>query len=176
MSEESFTEAMRRIQPPQDAHHLMGRGHPVGDILEAYEWRILQRSLGRLRVSAHVTKAVRNPRGQLFGGFTGTYIDFMSIFIFWSGRETEHSENRGWLSTLNMRVDYFRPITGPRFEMDGQVVYRQGGTGMIEIRFYDSASESIDGSNATSSPEPSSSFDSERPPLAYGYTTMKVSG
>ena len=48
MSEESFAQAMGRIQAPRDEHHLMGRGHPVGDILEAYEWRVLERGIGRV--------------------------------------------------------------------------------------------------------------------------------
>jgi acyl-coenzyme A thioesterase PaaI-like protein len=162
-------EVLLRMEPPKDVHHLMGRGHPVGDILEAHEWRILERGLGHLRVAAHLPDAVRNPRGQLFGGFTATYIDFLSIFTFWSGREAEHEKSRGWLATLNLRVDYFQPVMGPRFEMEGRVVHMKGTTAMIETRFF------------AESPDVTTSADGVRSgtansPLVYGYATLKVTG
>ncbi len=162
-------EMLLKMQPPKDADHLMGRGHPVGDILEAYEWRILERGLGHLRVAAHLPDAVRNPRGQLFGGFTATYIDFLSIFTFWSGREAEHKKNRGWLATLNLRVDYFQPVMGPRFEMEGRVVHRKGTTSMIETRFFAEANDSAPSVEGVQQSDAAS-------PLVYGYATLKVTG
>ena len=47
----------------------------------------LERREGVLRVLAHLPPQVKNPRGQLFGGFTPTYVDFMAIHTFWAGRE-----------------------------------------------------------------------------------------
>lgn len=156
MSEDSMPEALRRVLRPADPRRLIGRGHPVGDVLEAYEWELLDRSLGRLRVSAHLPAVVCNPRGQLFGGFTGTYVDFMSLFTFWAGREPEPGEKRSWLTTLNMRIDYFRPVSGPRFEMEGRIVQQSGKTGTVETRFY----EADDGD--------------ESAPLVFGYTTLRI--
>ncbi len=155
-------EQLLRVLRPDDARRVIGRGHPVGDILEAYEWEVLERELGHLRVAAHLPEAVRNPRGQLFGGFTGTYVDFMSLFTFWAGREHERSEKRRWLATLNMRVDYFRPVMGPRFEMEGRIVHLRGGTGMVETRFFEPGTSGMDGP--------------EGDPLVFGYTTLRVTG
>jgi acyl-coenzyme A thioesterase PaaI-like protein len=161
LSQDRIPAELSRVLRPLDARRVIGRGHPVGDILQAYDWEVLHRSTGHLRVSAHLPPAVRNPRGQLFGGFTGTYVDFMSIFTFWAGREHEREESRHWLATLNMRVDYFRPVLGPRFEMEGRVVHLRGSTGTVETRFYEEA--------GTGDTAP------ERAPLVYGYTTLKVS-
>lgn len=170
-------EGLLNILRPDDERRVIGRGHPVGDILEAYEWEVLDRGLGRLRVSAHLPDAVRNPRGQLFGGFTGTYVDFMSLFTFWAGREHERGEKRRWLATLNMRVDYFKPVMGPRFEMEGRVVHLRGGTGMVEIRFYEEgASEASASTPAGEGIDASQGWGPEGAPLVYGYTTLKVTG
>ena len=155
---ERIPEELIRILRPEDERRVIGRGHPVGDVLEAYEWLVLERGQGHLRIQAHLPAAVRNPRGQLFGGFTGTYVDFMSLFTFWAGREDERVKTRSWLATLNMRVDYFRPVMGPRFEMEGRVVHLRGGTGMIETRFFEEGA----------GPEGS--------PLVYAYTTLKATG
>ncbi len=159
MSEQRIPEKLRRTLQPADPSRIIGRGHPVGDILEAHEWEVLERQLGKLRVAAHLPDTVRNPRGQLFGGFTGAYVDFMSLFTYWAGHPDEHSRKRGWLSTLNMRIDYFRPVEGPRFEMEGRVVHRSGTTAMIETRMF----------------EPNGAWD-DASPLVYGYATMKAAG
>ena len=149
---------MRKAWRSPPPGRLIGRGHPAGDFLEAYEWVLEEESPGALTVLATIPDHVRNPRGQLFGGFTGTYVDFMSLFTFWAGREDERVKTRSWLATLNMRVDYFRPVMGPRFEMEGRVVHLRGGTGMIETRFFEEGA----------GPEGS--------PLVYAYTTLKATG
>ena len=46
-----------------------------------------------------------NPRGDRLGGFTPTY------------------------------VDYFAPITGPEFEMQGEILNPTGRTHFVEVRF-----------------------------------------
>jgi acyl-coenzyme A thioesterase PaaI-like protein len=158
VTDDPMPEQLLRLLRPEDPSRVIGRGHPVGDILEADEWSVLERGLGHLRVSAHLPVAVRNPRGQLFGGFTGTYVDFMSLFTYWAGREAVRGEQRRWLATLNMRVDYFRPVMGPRFEMEGRVVYRRGSTGMVETRFFEEGAGP------------------EGEPLVFAYTTVRVTG
>ena len=111
---------------------MIGRGHTAGDLLEAYDWVILEEGKGHLRVRAHVPDGVKNPRGQLFGGFTPTYVDLIALFTFRTTQETP----RGWLATMNLRLDYFEPITGT-FEMDCRVVNRRGRNAWIETRFLD---------------------------------------
>jgi len=158
VTDEAIPEQLLRVLRPEDPSRVIGRGHPVGDILEAYEWEVLERGLGHIRISAHLPKTVCNPRGQLFGGFTGTYVDFVSLFAFWAGREHERADKPRWLATLNMRIDYFRPVLGPRFEMEGRIVHLRGGTGMVETRFF----------------EPGEAPQGD--PLVFGYTTLRVSG
>ena len=55
---------------------------------------------------------MRNLRGQLFGGFTPTYVDFIALNTIRAGSD----RSKGWgyfLATTNMRVDYFEPVTEP---------------------------------------------------------------
>ena len=59
---------------------LIGRGHPAGDFLGAHEWDLLEEREGFLRISAALPDHVKNPRGQLFGGFTPTYVDLVALF------------------------------------------------------------------------------------------------
>jgi acyl-coenzyme A thioesterase PaaI-like protein len=138
--DDEIPEELMRVLAPEDEKRLIGPGHVVGDLLEAPLWEVLLREPGHLRVRAHLPDAVRNPRGQLFGGFTGTYVDFMSIFTYWAGRTEERGTNRSWLATLNMRIDYFAPVVGPHFEMEGRTIRRGGSTGSIETRFFDPGS------------------------------------
>ena len=118
---------------------LIGRGHPAGDFLEAYEWSVLEERAGFLRIRAHLPKPVRNPRGQLFGGFTPTYVDLVALFTVRAGTPQLASRARTWLATTNMRVDYFEPIVGPHFVIESRLVKRRGRTNFIETRFFDPA-------------------------------------
>ena len=66
---------------------LMGRGHAAGDFLEAHEWRILEERPGFLRIVAHVPTRAKNPRGQLFGGFTPTFVDLVALHTVRAGQQ-----------------------------------------------------------------------------------------
>src|ERR1043165_1340942 len=103
---------------PVEPGRLIGRGHPAGDFLEAWAWDVLEERDGFLKVSAHLPDQARNPRGQLFGGFTPTYVDLVALFTVRSRAERAARKNLGWLATTSMRVDYFLPIVGPRFIID----------------------------------------------------------
>jgi acyl-coenzyme A thioesterase PaaI-like protein len=118
---------------------LVGRGHPAGDFLEAYEWTVLEEGDGFLRIRAHLPTVVRNPRGQLFGGFTPTYVDLVALFTVRPGTARLESRARTWLATTNIRVDYFEPIVGPHFVIESRLVKRRGRTNFIETRFFDPA-------------------------------------
>ena len=114
---------------------LIGRGHPAGDFLEAWSWELLEEGDGLLRVSAHLPAQVRNPRGQLFGGFTPTYVDLVALFTVRSRAERVAKKNLGWLATTSMRVDYFLPIVGPRFVIDSRRETQRGRTHFVLTRF-----------------------------------------
>jgi len=116
---------------------LIGKGHPAGDFLEAYRWRVLEESPGLLRIRAHLPEHVRNPRGQLFGGFTPTYVDLVALFTVRTEEVLPDGRFRSWLATTNMRVDYFEPILGPEFDIESRLVKSRGRTRFVETRFLD---------------------------------------
>jgi acyl-coenzyme A thioesterase PaaI-like protein len=116
---------------------LIGKGHPAGDFLEAHEWKVVEEREGYLRIEAHVPEHVKNPRGQLFGGFTPTYVDLVALLTVRAGTSRGETRFRSWLATTNMRVDYFEPILGPRFVIESRLVKKRGRTNFVETRFYD---------------------------------------
>ncbi len=134
LSEGDLPEAMRAwAQPPPG--RLIGRGHPAGDFLEAYAWDLLEAGDGHLRVRAHLPEHVKNPRGQLFGGFTPTYVDMIALMTVHAGEDRTKGP-RHWLATTNMRIDYFEPITGPHFEVASDLEKRRGRTCFVITRFF----------------------------------------
>jgi acyl-coenzyme A thioesterase PaaI-like protein len=132
-----FVRAWTLREPGQ----LIGRGHPAGDFLEAWRWRVLEEREGRLRVRAHLPEHVKNPRGQLFGGFTPTYVDLVALFTVRAGEGPRELRFRSWLATTSMRLDYFEPVVGPEFDMESRLVKRRGRTRFVETRFLDLAGE-----------------------------------
>lgn len=146
---------MARPQGPDDAPaarpwatrepgRLVGKGHPAGDFLEAWRWEVLEEGEGLLRLRAHLPEHVKNPRGQLFGGFTPTYVDMVALFtVRATARATTGGSDppgrtlrfRSWLATTSMRVEYFEPVTGPDFAIESRLVKRRGRTCFVETRF-----------------------------------------
>lgn len=114
---------------------LLGRGHVAGDFLEAYDWEVLDKRAGYLRLDAGLPAHVRNPRGQLFGGFTPTYVDLVALFTVRAGTDDLGSVPRNWLATSQMSLDYFEPITGPRFVIESELEKRRGRTNFVITRF-----------------------------------------
>jgi len=111
---------------------LIGRGHPAGDFLEAYKWTVTDEEPGRLVIDVHLPDQVLNPRGQLFGGFTPTYIDLISIYCTRAGPDRRDPNTpRTWLSTVNMRIDYYEPVVQPGFTLEAQVEHRRGKTWLV---------------------------------------------
>ena len=124
-----YIRAIWRDPPPG---RLMGPGHPAGDFLDGPDWRVLEESEGRLVVDAPLVNAAKNFRGQLFGGFAPAYIDLIALRTVSAGaRERPH----GWLVTLNMRIEFFEPVEGPRFQIESRVVNRRGRTLLVEVTF-----------------------------------------
>jgi acyl-coenzyme A thioesterase PaaI-like protein len=127
--------ALRAWTGPEPGR-LIGRGHPAGDFLRAYEWDLLEEREGYLRIEVDLPLHVRNPRGQLFGGFTPTYVDMIALFTVRAGRPRQPGARRTWLATTNMRIDYFDPITGPRFTIESTLERRRGRTAFVATRFF----------------------------------------
>lgn len=119
--------------PP--AGRLIGRGHPAGDFLRAHEWVLHREAEGFFRVEAALLDAVKNYRGQLFGGFAPAYIDLAALRTVSAGRSLDVPH--GWLVTLNMRVDFLLPVEGPSFFIESEIRNRRGSTLLIETRFLD---------------------------------------
>jgi len=116
---------------------LIGKGHPAGDFLAAYNWIVLDDSPGLLRVRATLSERVKNPRGQLFGGFTPTYVDLVALLTVRAGERRGAGGFRAWLATTNMRIDYFEPIVNPEFLIESRLLKSRGRTRMVETRFFD---------------------------------------
>jgi acyl-coenzyme A thioesterase PaaI-like protein len=131
-----FAETLRRAWADVPPDRLVGRGHPAGDFLEAYDWVVLERGVGFLRLDVGLPAHVKNPRGQLFGGFTPTYVDLVALFTTHAGESWPEGQPVNWLATTNMRLDYFEPIVGPRFVIESNVEKRRGRTIFVTTRFF----------------------------------------
>lgn len=137
---DSESEAIARPWQSLAPGQLVGRGHPAGDFLEAYDWKIVEQRHGFLKLDVHLPAHAKNPRGQLFGGFTPTYVDFVALFTTRAGEDRTRPFT-SWLATTNMRVDYFEPVLGPRFVIESELVKERGRTLFVETRFLDPAGE-----------------------------------
>lgn len=117
----------------RDVLPFLKPGHGAGDLLETARWKVLREERGLVEVDAHLPERVLNPRGQLFGGFTGTYVDMIAI---WTARShvEGHNEYR-WSATVNMRIDYFAPVIGPRFVLRGEMINDGKSTCLVATTF-----------------------------------------
>lgn len=129
---------------PWRAHapdRLIGPGHTAGDFLEAHDWEVLEEAPGRLRIAAHVPDRVRNPRGQLFGGFTGTYVDLAALFTMRTTQATEG--RRKWMTTVRMDLQYLAPVVEDRIEIASEVTAQRGRNAWVTTRLLDTAGEPL---------------------------------
>jgi acyl-coenzyme A thioesterase PaaI-like protein len=111
-------------------------GHNAGDLVEAHKWEVLREERGIVEVDAHLPKHLLNPRGQLFGGFHGTYVDIMSIYAARS--MSSDADTFSWSTTINMRIDYFAPVEGGRFFLTSEVIRNGRSTLLVSTTFTDS--------------------------------------
>ncbi|HEY8491275.1 MAG TPA: PaaI family thioesterase [Dehalococcoidia bacterium] len=111
-----------------------GRGHAAGEFLESERWQILEEREGYLLLEAHLPPHVLNPAGQLFGGFTGAYIDYVALRTCWAGREDRRG---GWLSTVTMQIHYLEPVLPPRVRLRSALVTQRRRTYLVETRIED---------------------------------------
>jgi acyl-coenzyme A thioesterase PaaI-like protein len=110
-------------------------GHNAGDLVESSKWKILREERGLVEVDAHLPDHLLNPRDQLFGGFTGTYVDMISLFTVRTLFKSQ--EDFKWSATVNMRIDYFAPVLGPRFLLKGELIKDGRTTCLVATHFTD---------------------------------------
>jgi acyl-coenzyme A thioesterase PaaI-like protein len=134
-TEEPGNDSVTRPWAPPPPGRLVGRGHPAGDFLEAWAWDLLDEAPGFLRIEAALPDHVMNPRGQLFGGFTPTYVDLVALFTVRAGEDRSAPRQPRWLATTNMRVDFFEPVTGPRFVIESRREKQRGRTHFVSTQF-----------------------------------------
>lgn len=132
---EAAARVMRRSWMSPPPGRLIGRGHPAGDFLDAFDWDLLEERPGYLKLQASLPDRVKNPRGQLFGGFTPTYVDLVALLTVRAGLDRT-TRPGGWLATTNMRIDYFEPIVGPRFLIESTQEHERGRTHFVATRFF----------------------------------------
>lgn len=125
----------------REGKQLVGRGHTAGDLLRAYDWTIEHESKGKLEVLARLHEGLLNPQGQLFGGFTGTIIDFLSLLTIRA--PLCEPSSLGWLATVNLRIDYLAPVWGPQFRIRSEVTHRRGRRFLTTTRFFDLEGEQL---------------------------------
>lgn len=115
---------------------LVNPGHPAADHLEAHLWTVLREEPRRLQIDAHLPAHLLNPQGQLFGGFTPTYVDLVSLHAARRADEVGRSpdEPRYFMATVNMRIDYLEPVFGPRFLIDVEVENQRGRSFLVVCR------------------------------------------
>lgn len=113
---------------------FMRPGHCAGDLLEAPAWNVLEESEGSVLIDAHVPAHVMNPRQQLFGGFTGTYVDMIAIYTI---RTLFPNRDDYWVTTVNMRIDYLEPVWGPRMRLRGELINQGRSTALVSVTFFD---------------------------------------
>lgn len=110
-------------------------GHNAGDLVESSKWKILREEPGLVEVDAHLPEGLLNPRDQLFGGFTGIYVDMISIYTVRS--LFDNQQEFKWAATVNMRIDYFAPVLGPRFLLKGELIKDGRTTCLVATHFTD---------------------------------------
>lgn len=151
MTDESAT-----AMPPPAAEpgRLVRPGHPAGDFLEAWAWELLEEHDGFLKVLAHLPDRVRNPRGQLFGGFTPAYVDLIALATAHRRSGGGASPERRWLATTSMKVDYFKPILGPKFIMESRHETQNGRTHFVLTRFLQDGEVAVHAATTLREPPP----------------------
>ena len=111
---------------------LLNPGLPPFDLLEAPEWSVVSSSPGQLELLCHLPDTVLNPAGQLFGGFTGAYVDVASLYA----AQSDVEGTPGFQSTINMRLDYFEAITRTPFRVTSEVIHRRGETRLVACNMF----------------------------------------
>ena len=91
------------VKKANDRPMFLKPGHNAGDLVESHKWKVLREELGMVEVDVHLPDHLLNPRNQLFGGFTGAYVDMVSIYA--ARTLFEETKEFQWAATVNKRID-----------------------------------------------------------------------
>lgn len=110
-------------------------GHCAGDFLESSQWKLIKEEPGLVELDIHLPSRVLNPYGELYGGFTGTYVDMVAVYTL----KTLFTGKLGLLrtSTVNMRMDYLEPIVEPNLLLHGTLLKEGRSTCLVSTEFID---------------------------------------
>jgi acyl-coenzyme A thioesterase PaaI-like protein len=103
-------------------------------LLEVDDWLYFEDSKGLVSIEVGLPDRLRNVRGQLSGGFIGTYVDFVALRTV-AGPVPRGDAARPWLTTAGMQIEHLAPVTGPRFLIDSRVDRHRGRTAHVTTRF-----------------------------------------
>jgi len=114
-----------------------GAGSPshLEEHFDLANWSILIDEPGRLRVEVPVLPRLRNPRGQLFGGYTPAYADIMAFRVA-RGMNGNVADPSTWYATTGMRVDYLEAIVADSFEIECTMLRARGRNRITETSFF----------------------------------------
>lgn len=129
--------SFRRAAPGK----LMGRGHGPGDSVHAWDWDVLGETDGHIEVLAVLPDSARNPRGTMFGGYTGLYVDLVALHTHRAGRR--EVLDRPSLMTVHLAIDYLAPITQHRFRITGEVDARRQRRSWSTITMYEGDEKAV---------------------------------
>jgi len=108
-------------------------GHCAGDFLQSGEWKTVVDEPGEVTFEIHLPQQVLNPHGELYGGFTGTYVDLVAIYAV--KRLFTGQANLLRTFTVNMRLDYLEPIVGPRLFLESKILKNGRSTCLVSTHF-----------------------------------------
>lgn len=132
--------APTRQRPPttsRPAGPLLVPSQVASAHLQAHLWTVVEERAGLIRLNAHLPDHLLNPMGQLFGGFTPTYVDLVSLHsCLRYDTETRPDQPLHYFSTVNMRIDYFEPITGPNFVVEATIENQRGRNFLVTTRMF----------------------------------------
>jgi acyl-coenzyme A thioesterase PaaI-like protein len=121
-------------QPRYPRDHAPGSS-AIGTHFDVANWKTLAEASGFVRVEIPLLPWLKNPLGQLFGGFTPAFADILAARVVRSGGSIP-KDSAIWYATTGMRVDYLEPIVNPTFEVECQLLRARGKSMLIEARFY----------------------------------------
>ena len=132
-SREDFLRAFTERGPEE----FICQGHPIGDLLEAHRWKVVAGRPGEPSIHAHLPAPLRNLKGQLFGRLTPTFLDLVGVLTVHAGEPKKEIGFPFWLSTVNLRMDYFEPIASDEFRIQSRVIRRRPRICLVETSFLD---------------------------------------
>lgn len=132
-------------QPNIDVLQALGRGEaPMPPAAELLGWKPLSLEPGHVRVQYTALPEWYNPQGSVQGGFIAAMLDdAMGPAAFTS------LEPGQFAPTLELKVNFYRPVSAGTVVAEGRVVHRAGRVLFLEGRLFGVDGELAAGATAT---------------------------